>query len=418
MLAVLIAVILVGSAVPIGAVVLSDPTGIIHGRAPTAVGDLYAVMPDGTTVVTNNVIVSQTATPSQFTVSSVTTGITPHDADGDTGLTMTPDMSSATLVWKDDLGAVLSGTQLTTALVSNYPGKTMTLEVHAPVTTTSTTGLPTTAGQVPFVTAYMVKVPLAPVPMPATVKVNINSYRFASSTGVPKTAFAGASFDIYMNGTSATGNGAYTWAVNRSHVTVSAVGKVTIKSKPTSSSEAEVTITATENATGKAFKHTFATAAWYVDHGVKTYFTGNVCPAGSTIPTARDLGPASQNPPVSITGLPSLGAHNVSVARGVGGILAEWGGTSTWPRTGYIYRSYNGKGGINLGVLGGNSSFWTSHRAVTTGWNTGGLVNGKVAFNADIRNTRMEVAWSMPDADIIATTYGSTDAVLVCKEVI
>ncbi|PHI28992.1 DOMON domain-containing protein [Budvicia aquatica] len=260
MLAVLISVILVGSVVPVGAVVLSDPTGIIHGRAPTAVGDLYAVMPDGTTVVTDNVIVSQTATPSQFTVSSVTTGITPYDADGDTGLTMTPDMPSATLVWKQSNGTPLTAAQLAAPLVTNFPGSTVTLEVHAPVTTTSTSGLPTTAGQVPFVTAYTVKVPTAPIPLPASVKFNVNGYQFAGNSGFPSTAYTNASYQIWMNGTSASSNASYTYSSSASWVTVSALGVVVFTAKPPAG-QGEATITVSQSS-GTTYEYKMKIKLW------------------------------------------------------------------------------------------------------------------------------------------------------------
>ncbi|PHI30881.1 hypothetical protein CRN84_16825 [Budvicia aquatica] len=289
MLAVLIAVILVGSVVPVGAVVLSDSTGIIHGRAPTAVGDLYAVMPDGTTVVTNNVIVSQTATPSQFTVSSVTTGITPYDADGDTGLTMTPDMARATLVWKQSNGTPLTAAQLAAPLVSNFPNSTVTLEVHAPVTTTSTTGLPTTAGQVPFVTAYTVKVPAAPVPMPVGVKIALNGFAFPVEDGVPSTGFPGAWFDIRMNGVDTTTNSNYAWSVNQNHVTVSQSGRVTISSKPATGNKT-VVVTARDQQ-GVEHQYTFATTDWFRRHGELHYAPGaaDPCVSPESTPTPRKL---------------------------------------------------------------------------------------------------------------------------------
>ncbi|GKX53511.1 hypothetical protein [Budvicia aquatica] len=309
-LAVLIAVILIGFVVPVGAV-LSDPTGIIHGRAPTATGDLYALMPDGTTVVTNNVIVSQTATPNQFTPSMVTTGITPFDADGDIGLTL--DMPSATLVWKHN-GTALTATHLAAPLVTNFPNSTVTLEVHAPVTTMSTTGLPTTAGPVTFVTTYAVKVPLAPIPMPATVKLASQYTTWAASSGFPKTAFPGASYTLWMNGSTTLTNTQYTYESTQPWVTVTAGGVVSFVSMPPSASKT-AKIFATRKDNGVVYTLNVAPIKWYAsgksvnDTSIPNYTEAlaDCKTKGGTIPKVSELG-------------------SNSVSRVTGKMVDEWGG--------------------------------------------------------------------------------------------
>ena len=142
--------------------VLSDSTDRIHGTPPTGTVTLQALHPDGTTVVANNAALGWALVPNQFSVSPTVVNQTLSDADGDTGLSAIPDLSSATLNWTHN-GTPLTPAQLAAPLGSNFAGQALALVVNAPVTLSSVTGLPTTAGPLPVTTPYTVNVDVPPL---------------------------------------------------------------------------------------------------------------------------------------------------------------------------------------------------------------------------------------------------------------
>ncbi|HFO2534051.1 TPA: hypothetical protein ACHJX8_003857 [Yersinia enterocolitica] len=128
--------------------VLSDSTDRIHGTPPTGTVTLLALLPDGTTLVADNATLGWALIPNQFSVSPTVNNQTLSDADGDTGLSAIPDLSSATLNWTHN-GTPLTPAQLAAPLGTNFAGQALALNVSMPMTVSSVTGLPTTAGHCP-----------------------------------------------------------------------------------------------------------------------------------------------------------------------------------------------------------------------------------------------------------------------------
>ncbi|MGK4445554.1 adhesion domain-containing protein [Yersinia enterocolitica] len=141
--------------------VLSDSTDRIHGTPPTGTVTLLALLPDGTTLVADNATLGWALIPNQFSVSPTVNNQTLSDADGDTGLSAIPDLSSATLNWTHN-GTPLTPAQLAAPLGSNFAGQALALNVSMPMTVSSVTGLPTTAGPLPVTTPYTVNVDVPP----------------------------------------------------------------------------------------------------------------------------------------------------------------------------------------------------------------------------------------------------------------
>ncbi|MFV8988337.1 beta strand repeat-containing protein, partial [Serratia fonticola] len=139
--------------------VLSDKTGQIQGQAPTVTGSLQVLYPDGETVLADNATLGVNQIPSQFSVSSSFEGLILQDTDGDAGLTALVDTEHATQRWKHD-GAELTSAQLAAPFGDYFLGQTLTLEVSAPVTASSVSGLPTTAEPQIITSTYSVAVPL------------------------------------------------------------------------------------------------------------------------------------------------------------------------------------------------------------------------------------------------------------------
>ena len=126
----------------------SAPTGgRIHGRAPTASGDLTIRLPGGTTALTNNVPVIWTAKPNEFTLAPLTPGLTYTDADGDepSGTAITQaNPPGVTWTWKTG-NTALTAAQLDQPFQSNFAdGTVLTVSASAPVNVTAASGLPST----------------------------------------------------------------------------------------------------------------------------------------------------------------------------------------------------------------------------------------------------------------------------------
>ncbi|WP_449543953.1 Ig-like domain-containing protein, partial [Lelliottia nimipressuralis] len=155
---ILLLLLLAVFAVPATAVI-SEPAGKIEGQPPGVAGQLQVLFPDGKTVVTNDAILGLNQTPGQFRVSASTDALELEDADGDTGLNAVVDTQSATLTWKNG-DTVLTPEQLVVPFGEHLAGRTLTLDVNAPVTASSETGRPTTAEPKILFSSYTLAVPL------------------------------------------------------------------------------------------------------------------------------------------------------------------------------------------------------------------------------------------------------------------
>ncbi len=170
----LLLVIWVGLAVTPGWAVLSDNTGQIQGRAPTGTVTLQALLPDGATLVTDNATLGQALIPNQFSVSPAITNPVLQDADGDSGLSEQLDFPGATLTWTHN-GTALTAAQLAAPLGNNFSGETLALTVSAPLTISSVTGLPTTAGAQIYTTEYALVVDTVPPTNPLEITLDKNT---------------------------------------------------------------------------------------------------------------------------------------------------------------------------------------------------------------------------------------------------
>ncbi|WP_081758416.1 Ig-like domain-containing protein [Chania multitudinisentens] len=139
--------------------VLSGNTGQIHGSAPTVTGELSVLIPSSGAPVINNDVVPLKDRPDEFTVSSQLSNLEMNDQDGDTGLNAWVDLSEATLLWKRSNGIPLTAEELAAPLGNFFSAESLTIEVRANVTASSTTGQPLTAGPQPFTASYQVNVP-------------------------------------------------------------------------------------------------------------------------------------------------------------------------------------------------------------------------------------------------------------------
>lgn len=239
---------------------VSDTTGLINGMAPTATGALNVMFPGGTTTVTNNAAVGTDMKPIDFGVSA--SALTLQDADGDTGLSSSLNTAAVIWVWKYN-NIALTPAQLVVPFSTNFLGKTLTVAASAPVTVSSLTGAPTTNGPQPLTSATSSLVVPASPPV-----VRVNGVSFALDAGFPKTGFSQATFQFWMNGTSASGNSNYTFAADplAPWVTVGqTTGMVTFNSEPTVRQTVNINIR--DSRTGAIIPYAFTVTTWFVNNG-------------------------------------------------------------------------------------------------------------------------------------------------------
>lgn len=328
-LAALVAAALIGGTGPVWAAVLSQPTGIIEGRAPTVTGNHEVQTLEGDTVVDNGTV-SKTVSPDMFVLTGNLLSQVDYDADGDTGFALTVDQGSATYVWKHN-GTPLTAAQLSTPLYTSFPGSTVTLEVGAEVLTSTNTGSPRWATFSPILTTvYTLNVPAAPVPLPASVKFNVNGVQFAGNSGFPKTGFVGATYNLWMNGTSTATNANYTYSVDKAWVKVNAAGTVKLEVAPdVGDGTANVTVTPTGG--GAPYVFAIPINKWFVNGGATTrtaVATDSYCTllgGGYTTPGYATMTNASYG---------ALGSRSAD-----GRLWDEWGGMATYG-SGWVGGSY------------------------------------------------------------------------------
>ncbi|MGE4800120.1 inverse autotransporter beta domain-containing protein [Yersinia hibernica] len=136
-----------------------------------------------------------------------------------------------------------------------------------------------------------------------------NGHTFAVDAGFPTTGFAGAKFQMMINGNT-TKNSDYNWSSdNISLVSIDTTGSVTFRD-PANAPSSEIKITANPKAGGSALSYTFRITDWFSD---KMYGT-------HTNQVARDTcQDAGKNLP------PLNKLTNGHYTRGIGSLWAEWG---------------------------------------------------------------------------------------------
>lgn len=296
--------------------VLSGDTGQIHGRAPTVSGKLHAAFPDGTTLVTDDTVVGWSQIPEQFTLVPLTQDLTLEDEDGDSGLHAIIDVAQANLTWYRN-GIPLTANQLKTML-GNYVTQNdeLMLEVSAPVTVSSVTGLPTTAGPVFYSNQYSLKGPLRYSPA-----IFAGMQTFALDSGFPSTGFINAQFDILMDGTSVTANSNFIWEVNANWLSINSNGRITFERKPASSESRTVSVKATNKQNGEIWTWPFTIENWFTGYANERLNWGdasNFCNAqGQRLAERAEL----------------TNGYNI---RGIGSLFAEWGSLNRYSYSGYM----------------------------------------------------------------------------------
>lgn len=305
---------------------LSNTTGTMEGRPPTATGTLRVMFPGGATAVTNNAVVSTTLKPSDFGVS--TSALTLQDLDGDTGLSSSLDTAAVTWVWKDG-PAALTPSQLVAPFSTNFLGKTLTVSASALVTVSSLTGVPTTSGPQPLSSAmYSLVVPAtAPV-------VRVNGASFALNAGFPQTGFSQATFQFWMDGIGTTTNNNYQFTLDQPApwVTVGqTTGVVTFNSEPTVGQTVNISIK--DMRTGAVTPYAFTVATWFINNGSNTTTAAGAdsyCTerSGYTAPSYLKMTNAAIN--------------NTGTREADGRLWDEWGALSVnnYPSSGWISSTY------------------------------------------------------------------------------
>ena len=256
----LVGLILVAISAPTVWAKVTHSTGTIEGRPPTATGLLNVMFPGGTTAVTQNVVVGTAHKPNDFWLSA--SGLILKDQDSDTGLSASLDTAAVTWVWKYN-NVALTPAQLAAPFSASFLGKTLTVVASAPITVFSLTGAPTTSSPSTLSSATYTLVVPASLPV-----VRVNGASFALDSGFPKTGFSQATFQFWMNGTSASGNSNYTFAADprAPWVTVNpATGVVTFVAEPASAQTVNITITDTR--TNEVTPYSFTIGTWFVNNG-------------------------------------------------------------------------------------------------------------------------------------------------------
>ncbi|WP_447870675.1 hypothetical protein [Serratia fonticola] len=318
--------------------ILSDKAGQIQGQVPSVTGNLQVLLPDGETLLTDNTMLELNQTPNQFSVSSSTEELVLQDADGDTGLAALVDIEHAILSWKYN-GTALNPAQLAAPFRDNFAGQTLTLEVSAPVTASSTTGLPTTAEPRLLTSNYTLTV------ASEFTGISVNGHTFGMTEGFPSTGFTGAKFALSVPGVASD----YTWDNGGSSwVTVDDSGNVAFTAKGNST---PVTITATPKGGGAPLTYTFSVNTWFINNGstrMPWSDASNWCTAqGLTQPTRGDM---------------SMG----SAVRGLGSLFSEWGSMGNYSGSGFV-----------------NDFYWTSELSSSDNRHLVLLSNGVVGSDYD-----------------------------------
>ncbi|OWF85079.1 hypothetical protein B4916_23385 [Yersinia intermedia] len=279
---------------------LSEPTGHIEGRAPTAAGRLLIRGPSGD--IEDNATVKLSEKPAQFSVSADTTDLTLTDLDNDLGLTAVVDVAIGSLRWTFN-GVPFTSQQLNQPFQTDFAGRTLAVVLTASVVTTSVTGAPTSGTQT-FTQTYALKVP-------KPVMLQVNGTSFALGASFPTTGFTGATFTFWMNGIDTEANDSYTWGSDQPWVSVSD-GQVTFTGIPTAATRT-VTITATPDAGGEAMTYSFSLARWFTHNGL-TKSDGST---NDTVCTAQGAQVPGRQGVTNDTGS--------GATRGTGSLWSEWG---------------------------------------------------------------------------------------------
>lgn len=247
--------------------VLSDETGTIEGREPTASGYLTIRMPSGGAALVDNAEVSLLAKPNEFTLGGLTSGLTVSDSDGDTPLSMALTSSGVSWVWRGPSGTPLTPEQFTQPFRTNFAnGDILTVEASADVDSTSESGTPNVGTATYASSIYRVKMK-TPTPM-----IYANGELFALNSGFPTTGFSSAVFRFYMNGTNNAHNSNYTYtSSNPEWLWVGpSDGIVTLTRSPTSETKT-ASITITDNEGYEApIVYTIAVNNWFINNGLST----------------------------------------------------------------------------------------------------------------------------------------------------
>ncbi|MBL5829841.1 Ig-like domain-containing protein, partial [Serratia fonticola] len=307
--------------------ILSDKAGQIQGQVPSVTGNLQVLFPDGETLLPDNTMLELNQIPNQFRVSSSTEGLVLQDADGDTGLAALVDIEHAILSWKYN-GTALNPAQLAAPFRDNFAGQTLTLEISAPVTASSTTGLPTTAEPKHLTSRYTLTV------ASEFTGISANGHTFGMAEGFPSTGFTGATFTLNMSGAASD----YAWTSSASWSSVDSNGQVTFTTQGNSS---PVTITATPTTGGTPLTYSFTVRNWFINNGTEQMSWDQASTWCS-----------NQQHKLPSTAAVTLGSR----LRSGGSLWSEWGDMSKYSGSGFNGTYYS------TAEVSGNSTYWVNLR--------------------------------------------------------
>ncbi|PHI30065.1 hypothetical protein CRN84_12290 [Budvicia aquatica] len=244
----------------LGAQAQSVSTQSIKGRVPTASGNILIQGPGGL-VIEDNVAVSLSAAPAQFSVSPDTTDLILSDSDGDLGLTAEVDSAAGTLIWTSHQ-TPLTAEQVARAFGAEFAGRTLTVRASAPVTVSSRDGDPRSGTQTLHSATYTLHVPELPLPVTALL---VGGAEFPVTSGFPTQGFVGATFQVRLGDTVAN-NALYTWSTQSDWVSVDSQGRVSFMATP-SSTHKTVVIKAIDKVGGGESIYTFTVNEWFIHQG-------------------------------------------------------------------------------------------------------------------------------------------------------
>ncbi|MEG0866599.1 MAG: invasin domain 3-containing protein, partial [Hafnia sp.] len=166
-------------------------------------------------------------------------------------------------------------------------------------------------------TATVTLVPPLPVALPVSSRMGVNGTTFTTTQGFPSTGFAGATFQVQIEGNTAN-NSNYDWAVDRSWVSVDSSGNVTFSGEASSTTKM-VTITATPKAGGVPYSYSFTLGNWFIFDS-ELLIKSDAISWCATLPGGYTLAPFH------------LATHG-QFTRNIGSLWSEWGNAEAynWP---------------------------------------------------------------------------------------
>ncbi len=219
---------------------------------------------------------SQTATvnfkaDAATAVTTLVSDVTTQAADGTTAIVLTATVKDAkgnlvpneNVVFTTTGSAKLDDTATTKTVATGADGVAklnLTDEIVETVTVTARSSSNSSDAGASLELMFKIAV----LPVPGATKLLVNGASFGINEGFPKTGFAGASFQIALNGDTTT-NDEYNWTIDSTAASVDSAGNVEINSE----SGDKITVTAAQKVGGKHYTYTFQLTKWFINGGAE-----------------------------------------------------------------------------------------------------------------------------------------------------